>query len=64
LIGKLEDHVVEIKDNAIKAEKEINEAEKDTRRITRKLVYLFIFVAIVVVAIIATMLVLFLPSSS
>jgi t-SNARE complex subunit (syntaxin) len=61
--GKLEDHVVEIKTNALGAENEINEAEKLTRRNTRKLLYIFLLVAFVVISIVVIMLMLFLPKS-
>jgi t-SNARE complex subunit (syntaxin) len=64
VFGKLEDHVVEIKDNALGAEHEIGLAEKDTRRTTRKLVFLFCGVLFVVVSLVAVLLMILLPKSS
>jgi t-SNARE complex subunit (syntaxin) len=59
--GKLEDHVEEARDNALKAENEINKAEKDTRRMSRKLLWLFLGVAFVVVSIVVVLLTILLP---
>jgi t-SNARE complex subunit (syntaxin) len=60
--GKLENHVIEIKDNAYKAEKAINDAEKDTRRTSRKVLLLFLFVCFVVLSIIVLLVFLMLPN--
>lgn len=62
-LDQLEDHVVHVKSNAIKAESEIKSAEKDTRSISRKLFWLFMIICFVVVSIVLVMLMIFLPDS-
>jgi t-SNARE complex subunit (syntaxin) len=61
--GKLEAHIVEIKDNAYGAERAISDAEKDTRRTSRKICWLFLFVLFIVVSIIAVLVFILLPKS-
>jgi t-SNARE complex subunit (syntaxin) len=59
-LGKIEDHIVQVNTNVRAGEREIDEAERDTRRNTRRLLWIFLAICFVVVAIVAVLLSLFL----
>jgi t-SNARE complex subunit (syntaxin) len=62
-LGTLEDNIIDVKVNALKAEADIKEAEKMTRSTKRKIMWLFLCLCIVIIAIIAILLCVFLPKS-
>lgn len=60
-LNSLEDNVVATKDNALKAEKEIQEAEGMTRKISRKVWCIFALICFVVIAIVLIVVLLLIP---
>lgn len=62
-LGGIEENIIVTKDNVIKAEKEISEAEKISRRTNRRIFWLFIILCIIVVSIIVIIVLIFLPNS-
>ena len=62
-INSLEDHIIISKDNAVKAEKEIKDAEKMTRSVSRKIMWLVFIICFTVIAIVLVMLMIFLPKN-
>jgi t-SNARE complex subunit (syntaxin) len=61
LIESIEDNVIEVNHNAVKAEKEINAAEKKTRSTSRKLYWMFFLLLIVIIAIIIIIILILVP---
>ena len=61
-LGGIEDNVIMTKDNAIRAEKEITDAERISRRSSRKIFWLFIILCLLSVSIIMIVIFIFLPA--
>jgi len=60
-LNQLEDHVVEAKTNALKAENEIAEANKIAKGNSRKLCCIFFIIFFVVAALVTILLLILLP---
>jgi t-SNARE complex subunit (syntaxin) len=61
-LGKIEDHIVQVNNNVKGAEKEIDEADKMTRKNTKRLCFIALAILFVVGSIVGICLALFLPS--
>jgi t-SNARE complex subunit (syntaxin) len=60
-IGKIEDHIVQVNNNVKAGEREIDEAERITRRNTKRLLWIFLLICFVVVSIVGVLLAILLP---
>ncbi len=63
-LGKIEDHIVNVNSNVKAGEREIDEAERDTRRNSRRLLWIFLSICFVVVAIVVILFSLFFSGDS
>lgn len=61
-LEKIGDYIVQVNSNVKAGEREIDEADRETRRNTRRLFCLFMTICFVVVSIVVIMLLLFLPN--